>query len=100
MCMQKCGFLFSGLPLRSGCHAGEVGPARDWEVLANTTLPAVFKGAPADLLTEPRRGVAAMAGEKRQHAAQAVDSERYTQLILELCRWLESPDWRRDLDET
>ena len=90
----------TGLVAELNWIAGELGPARDWEVLANTTLPAVFKGAPEDLLTEPLRSVAAMAGEKRRHAAQAVDSERYTRLILELCRWLESADWRRDLDET
>ncbi|MDW3684660.1 CHAD domain-containing protein [Cupriavidus sp. CV2] len=89
-----------GLEAEISWIAEELGPARDWEVLANATLPAVLEGAPEDLLADPlRAAAAAMAGEKRRHAAQAVDSERYTRLVLELGRWLESAGWRQGLDE-
>ncbi|AGW95445.1 hypothetical protein N234_35890 [Ralstonia pickettii DTP0602] len=41
----------------------------------------------------------AVAAEARQRAAQAVNSERYTRLILTLSHWLGSADWRHGLDE-
>ncbi len=51
----------AGLAAEISWIKGQVAPARDWEVHANTTLPAVLRYAPADLLTDPLRGAAAMA---------------------------------------
>jgi len=80
--------------------AGELGPARDWEVLAHTTLPEVFDAAPEDVSAD---AVLAAANEAataaRQRAVRAVDSERYTRLVLTLSHWLGSADWRHGLVE-
>jgi triphosphatase len=80
--------------------AGELGAARDWEVTAGSTLPAAFDGAPddtnADAVTQASRE---MARQNRKRAAAAVDSVRYTRLIIELTRWLDKAGWREGLNE-
>lgn len=71
--------------------AGQLGPARDWDVLASTTLPAIARRA-ADPVT---RGAMTALGEaadeaarlRRQAAAQAVAAPRYTTLIDDLGAW-------------
>ncbi|RDJ97389.1 CYTH and CHAD domain-containing protein [Cupriavidus lacunae] len=79
---------------------GELGPARDWEVLASTTLREAFKGAPEDMKADAVLAAAkATAADARQRAAQAVNADRYTRLILTLNHWLGSADWRHGLDE-
>jgi triphosphatase len=80
--------------------AGELGAARDWEVLATSTLPAAFDAAPedtnADTVTEASRQ---LASQNRDRAAAAVDSVRYTRLIIELTRWLDISGWREGMNE-
>ncbi|WP_232231867.1 CYTH and CHAD domain-containing protein [Burkholderia sp. WSM2230] len=80
--------------------AGELGAARDWEVIANATLPTAFDGAPDDThaaaVTQAAREIAK---ENRSRAAAAVDSVRYTRLILELTRWLHQASWRASLND-
>ncbi|UIF90299.1 CYTH and CHAD domain-containing protein [Cupriavidus sp. UYPR2.512] len=80
--------------------ADELGPARDWEVLASTTLPDAFDGAPEDVGAGAVLAAAkAVAADARQRAAEAVNSDRHTRLILTLSHWLGSADWRHGLDE-
>lgn len=80
--------------------ADELGPARDWEVLADTTLHDAFDYAPQDVGADAVVAAArAVAAKSRQHAAQAVRSERYTHMILTLKRWLGSKVWRDDASE-
>jgi inorganic triphosphatase YgiF len=75
--------------------AGELGPARDWEVLAHSTLREAVDGAPSDVGADEILAAAnEAAAEARQRAAQAVDSVRYTRLILALNHWAGSGDWR------
>jgi len=74
--------------------AGELGPARDWEVLAHTTLGEAFAGAPGDVGADAVLAAAnEVAASARKRAADAVSSERYTRLILELNHWLVSAQW-------
>ncbi|MBP0633606.1 CHAD domain-containing protein, partial [Cupriavidus sp. AcVe19-1a] len=75
--------------------AGELGPARDWEVLAHSTLREAVDGARSDVGADEILAAAnEVAAEARQRAGQAVDSERYTRLILALNHWAGSGDWR------
>lgn len=75
--------------------AKELGDARDWDVLASSTLPAL-----ARKLAEPEQidGVQHAATDKanEQHisAAQAVGSPRYTRLLLNIARWVQTTGWR------
>jgi triphosphatase len=77
--------------------ATELGDARDWDVLAGTTLPSVARE-----LTEPgdMAGLQKAAAEKAQEhhvtAAAAVSSPRYTRLMLNLTRWVQAMGWRDD----
>jgi triphosphatase len=75
--------------------ANALGGARDWEVLARSTLPAVFANAPED--TQAAAIIEASvqtATRNRQRAAEAIGSVRYTRLMLELTRWLDKQAWR------
>ncbi|CAN7804262.1 CHAD domain-containing protein [Paraburkholderia hospita] len=80
--------------------AGELGDARDWEVLAGTTLPRVFQNAADDsdvrAVQEASRGIA---GQNRRNAASAVNSVRYTRLSVELTRWLDGAGWREGMSD-
>lgn len=80
--------------------ADQLGPARDWEVLATSTLPDAFSDAPEDVGADAVVAAAeAVSAHDRQVAAHAVDSERYTRLILTLSHWLASAGWRQDAGE-
>lgn len=80
--------------------ANELGAARDWEVLASSTLPSAFDAAPedtnADAVTQVSRE---LASQNRSRAAAAVDSVRYTRLVIELTRWLDAAGWREATNE-
>ena len=75
--------------------AGELGGARDWEVLAGATLgqalESVKDGEEARATREAAQEIAA---RNRKAAAAAVDSVRYTRLVLKLTLWVESMGWR------
>lgn len=74
--------------------AGELGDARDWDVLAGSTLPSVAK-----YVSDPTQidALQQAAGDKAQehHVATsaAVDSPRYTHLMLNLSRWVQTMGW-------
>lgn len=80
--------------------AGELGGARDWEVMAGTTLPQALGP-----VTDTNDAIAVLdaakelASQNRKRAAAAVDSERYTRLVLALTRWFETSAWRESLDD-
>lgn len=76
--------------------AGELGKARDWDVLEDTLLPAFLaedKARPAWLTRRIHRERLAA----RRMARAAVASARHGHLMLELGRWLATRGWRGEL---
>lgn len=64
--------------------SGELGPARDWDVYVEETLPALRKAVPAiDVLESAMHSLRAQYGER---ARQAVSSPRYVRLLLQLAQ--------------
>ena len=64
--------------------SGELGPARDWDVYVEETLPALRKAVPAiDALQSAVQSLRAQYGER---ARQAVSSSRYARLLLQLAQ--------------
>jgi len=79
---------------------GELGAARDADVLADSTLPKVIEACPQETDLLPlRQFVSTIAREKRQQAAQAVASVRYSRFMLSLAGWLQAMRWQESLDE-
>lgn len=74
--------------------AGELGHARDWEVLAGSTLEQVLASTDDDVAAATHQAAKDNAVQNRKTAAAAVDSMRYAKLVLELTLWLESMGWR------
>lgn len=73
----------------------QLGGARDWDVLAGTTLPAIFNAAPDGLQqADIMLAVLKKARESHAVAAAAVDSQRFTRLVLGVTRWMVNRDWR------
>ncbi|MGA8758630.1 MAG: CHAD domain-containing protein [Stellaceae bacterium] len=75
--------------------AGSLGPARDWDVFARDLLAPVR----SVLHTEPDLENLVEAAERRRQAAyeaarKAIESRRYTEIILKTARWLETCGWR------
>lgn len=81
--------------------AAELGTARDWDVLTGSTLPSMESKAPEDMALAPLIGAAVeVAHEKRKQALEAVQSTRYTRLMLQLAAWLQGMGWREHVDDT
>ena len=75
--------------------ADQLGAARDWDVLATATLPALAAAAPGGpRLAELGLAARARADDKHQAAALAVASARHARLILTLTRWVLGCGWR------
>ena len=75
--------------------SGQLGAARDWDVLAHTTLVELAQALPE----EPRIAQAMQAArnaseEARRLAALAVASPRYARLLLLLAQWRLGSAWR------
>jgi inorganic triphosphatase YgiF len=67
----------------------ELGAARDWDVLTGTTLPALAAQLPGCAEVEAvRKAASELAEAKREKAIAAVNSARFTRLVLTLHRWL------------
>jgi len=79
--------------------SGQLGDARDWEVLGDSTLPRLE--APPALAAAEALGAAVDEWAHRLHrdAATAICSPRYTSLMLQLARWLLDANWRAALPE-
>ena len=71
----------------------ELGAARDWEVLAHSTLASIHD---AEALP---RAAADIAAERRAQAAATVRSPRYSRLMLSLERWLLESGWREQMPQ-
>jgi CHAD domain-containing protein len=68
-----------------GAH---LGAARDWDVLAGSTLPAISKRVPADIgLAALLEAATGMANEKHALAAEVLSSDRFSALARELACW-------------
>lgn len=75
--------------------ATELGDARDWDVLAGSTLPAVAKDLPNTAELDGLRMAAAGKAEEHHVAtAAAVASPRYTRLMLSVNRWVQAKGWQ------
>ncbi|MGZ5780612.1 MAG: CYTH and CHAD domain-containing protein, partial [Burkholderiaceae bacterium] len=75
--------------------SSQLGPARDWEVLSASTLSGVENVARDETgLVALHNAVIDVAREKRKQAAEAVQSLRYTKLMLAFSGWLEGAEWR------
>lgn len=82
-----------------GWLGGELGAARDWEVLAGDTLAGIMEndalsGEPA--LPPLRQSALEIAGANRSRAAEAVHSVRHARLMLGLTAWIHGARWRRE----
>lgn len=79
---------------------GELGIARDADVLADSTLKKVTEACPRETdLLRLRQSASAIAAEKRSLAAAAVASVRYSRLMLGLVGWVQASRWHESLDE-
>lgn len=77
---------------------GELGAARDADVLADGTLPKVIEACLQETALLPLRQLAStIARKKRRQAAEAVASVRHSRLMLSLVGWLQALRWRESL---
>lgn len=75
--------------------AAQLGAARDWDVLAGSTLPAIADLMPEEIrLIQLTQAAVDAAHERHKAAAAAVCSPRFTRLILSFTRWVLGCDWR------
>jgi triphosphatase len=79
--------------------AAQLGPARDWDVLAGSTLPRIRAGLDAGIDAPAALVSLQLAAADQAHALHAVAgaalaSERYQDLIGHLERWLDARGWR------
>lgn len=78
----------------------QLGAARDWDVLAGSTLSKVGKEiADKAALAPVRKAAQERATTSHDEAAAAVLSPRYTKLILVFYSWVQGTDWRQSLTE-
>ncbi|KQW89096.1 hypothetical protein ASC94_21780 [Massilia sp. Root418] len=79
----------------------QLGAARDWDVLASSTLPRVAEDLPDDMeLVLVRLAAETRANELRAAAADAVSTERYAELMRCLGEWLHDAAWRCHCSES
>lgn len=79
--------------------ASELGAARDWEVLAGSTLERAGSQASPDEIQPVREACERIAVTNRQRAAAAVESVRYTRLALQLALWVRQRGWRAGMSD-
>ncbi|MEX3898770.1 CHAD domain-containing protein [Paraburkholderia sp. BR10954] len=79
--------------------ASELGAARDWEVLAASTLEHAGADGNTDEIRPVRDACEQNAVDNRQRAAAAVESVRYTRLALQLALWLSRKGWRDEMSD-
>ncbi|MBC7686139.1 MAG: CHAD domain-containing protein [Bdellovibrionales bacterium] len=77
---------------------GQLGPARDWDVLAESTLPRVRHALPAqDALAEVRMAVQEKQRSLHGHVTEVASSARFETLLGELAHWVERRSWRQGM---
>ncbi|MBI1889848.1 MAG: CYTH and CHAD domain-containing protein [Burkholderiales bacterium] len=74
--------------------AGELGIARNWDVLAGTTLPAIATDADLSILIGKASDIAQ---QKRLEASEVMNSLRAARLYLKLSAWLIGARWRQGM---
>jgi triphosphatase len=80
--------------------AATLGEARDWDVLAASTLPGVTDFMPVDIKVAAITSAAlAQAQDKHAAASAAIHSTRYTRLVLRFHAWLLDAGWRNAIPE-
>jgi CHAD domain-containing protein len=73
----------------------QLGAARDWDVLAGSTLPAVAKKVPGEEgLESVALAAQALADERHALATAALQSTRYADLIERGAAWIKDCGWR------
>lgn len=73
----------------------ELGSARDWDVLAESTLPKIGKELTEPAILNPvRKATQAKAAETHEKASAAVMSSRYKKLVLTFYGWVLGTEWR------
>jgi len=72
--------------------SGELGAARDWDVLAGSTLDAIAGLDPASL----RQAAEAKAEAHHRQLAQTLRAPRFTQVLFQAGGWLHGRAWRVD----
>ena len=79
--------------------ASELGSARDWEVLADSTLTKVIDGNPDESgLSWLRTAANGVARGKREQVGASLRSSRYARLVLTIADWRLGTGWRDGLD--
>lgn len=76
-----------------------ISEARDWDVLATKTLESIRLDVHDSDFDEVKQAALAKAAALHQIAAEAVDSVRYTRLVLSFARWLQGNEWRESLPQ-
>lgn len=71
--------------------AGELGATRDWDVLANSTIPDMGGRDLSGLASV----AAARAGVLHQNIVEVLHQPRYTELLLRLNGWFHGRQWRQ-----
>lgn len=79
--------------------AESISEARDWDVLATKTLASIKPDVDGIDLDDVQRAALSKAAALHQIAAEAVDSVRYTRLVLSFARWLQGGEWRESLPQ-
>lgn len=80
--------------------AGELGPARDWDVLMESTLPRAGRAMPqAQALPEISKLVQEGANAMHARVEAAVASPRFRELMDSLVNWCKQRAWRDMLSE-
>ncbi|HEY4075115.1 MAG TPA: CHAD domain-containing protein [Herbaspirillum sp.] len=75
--------------------AGELGAARDWDVLAGETLDGIVAACPDEPgLTPLQQAAVKQAQKKRRAAAATLNSVRYARLMLAFGNWMHGAYWR------
>jgi triphosphatase len=75
--------------------AGELSPARDWDVFVKEMLPRA-ENESAETVQQVRRHAEAARSNARRRAETAIHAPRYTALILSLGVWVEQERWRSE----
>jgi inorganic triphosphatase YgiF len=75
--------------------AGELGPARNWDVFTASLLWPVEQALPLDAgLKRLAQAVEQQRRAAYERVKEAIGSQRYTAALLQLARWLEARGWR------
>ena len=77
-----------------------LGPARDWDVFAIETLPAVRAAMPGvEALDSLAAEVARRRGVAQREMRRTLRSRRYPRAMLTLASWLSAQSWQEDADD-